>query len=508
VVAGAGVKYTGAVLEYEPYDEWGEEGGLGIVRENSRVLAEYVNLAKTQGADIFVAPEYGVTSIKLHQVKGDDLFSLMHYVPDPGFLFAPCILEVDSSNIEAIRTLSCAALENQIYVIVDMGEASPCNIDTASKNPFGNAIDNSYDCPESGYIFYNTQVVFNRNGTVIARYHKKNLFLEPEFMPGTEPDEQAVFTTDFGVTFTLQVCFDIAFLHPGVTNIETHGIKDVVMSTSWVDILPFIIAPSVQNGWSRGLGVNLLVSGYHLPELSKLGSGIYRGFSNMAHDYVYDPESGNKLIVSEVESVASVSGKSPSTPRKSGKTSLSPKGNNSIRVRGSAEGSIKLGRDHLFLYDDLSEFSREILVHGESSEPHQAEVCHQDGLCCSLSYTSTSSLNYTFMAYSGILVEGFGVYKVYAQICSVVWCQTEDISTCARVDDQLPENDEFGPFTITGNFSVGHVYPMFLTRNLTLVQNDLYSIDGNGYTLTMSTEVPTQSLMTTGFYARWYQRDP
>lgn len=38
-----------------------------------------------------------------------------------------------------------------------------------------------------------------------CRYRKKHLFLEAGFTPGDESDDTALFTTDFGVTFTLQV---------------------------------------------------------------------------------------------------------------------------------------------------------------------------------------------------------------------------------------------------------------------------------------------------------------
>lgn len=44
--AGETVLYTGAVLEYEPYITWTEEGGEAILRENAKVIAEYAAAAK------------------------------------------------------------------------------------------------------------------------------------------------------------------------------------------------------------------------------------------------------------------------------------------------------------------------------------------------------------------------------------------------------------------------------------------------------------------------------
>nr|XP_045603006.1 vascular non-inflammatory molecule 3-like [Procambarus clarkii] len=509
VSEGSPVVYVAAVLEYEPYNLWTEDGGgEAIVRENSRVLAEYTALAKAQGVDILVAPEYGVESLNMHPFIPDDLFSLMLFVPDPDLRVTPCAVDADLGHVEALRALSCAALENEIYLVVDLGEASPCRNDTAGNNPFQNVLDTSYKCPERGYIYYNSQVVFDRSGTVIARYRKKNLYLEASFKPGTESDETAIFTTDFGVTFTLQVCFDIAFFHPGVNNVVTHGITDVVMSTAWVDLLPFTLAPPVQNTWSRELGVNLMVSGYHLPERAKLGSGIYRGFSDLSFTYTYDPDSGNQMIVSEVETVASVSGKYRPSSRVPGMRHIKLGGKTKVMAGGSVEAPSAQGRHHQIYYDDLSNYTQVVLPQGGPGETQQVEACHQDGLCCTLTYSLTSSLNYSLLAYSGIISEGDGVYKIYAQVCAVVWCHTEDINTCARVNDGLPQNDEFGPFTISGNFSINYVYPSIFTRNLTLVANDQYTTTNDRGTRTITTQEPTPDLLSTFLYGRWYDRDP
>lgn len=504
VQAGEPVVYVGAVLEYEAYNQLTVEGGEGITQENARIIAEYAAEAKAQGADILVSNEAGIQSLIMSSMEDEDRFTVTQYVPDPTLQAVPCAMNIDGPNIKALRTLSCAALANQIYLVVDLAEASPCSPEAAAQNPFDNALETAYECPANGHIYYNTQVVFDRNGTAIARYRKKNLYLEPQFMPGTESDDTALFVTDFGVLFSLQVCFDIAYEHPGLSNVVNHGVKDVAMSTAWVDILPFFLAPVVQNAWSRKLGVNLLVSGYHFPERAKMGSGIYRGFSDLKHDYVYDKESGNRMIVSEVETIAAADGVKRSRNKQ---ITLDTSGD-----KGLAKDDVSVDEEprriHLIFYDDLSDYSHVSLPPKASGEPQVVELCHGDEICCSLTYTSTSNLNYSLLAYSGLMLQGSGSYAMYIQVCSVVWCQTDDVNTCSHIDNGLPPNDEFGPFTISGNFTADYVYPAVITRNLTLIDNDLYSIIGDGTTLTLSMPHESQNLMTAGFLARWYERDP
>ena len=41
---------------------------------------------------------------------------------------------------------------------------------------------------------------------------------------------------------------------------------DIVFPTSWVDDIPFFVAPVVQNGWAVTNSVNFLASGRHHPQ--------------------------------------------------------------------------------------------------------------------------------------------------------------------------------------------------------------------------------------------------
>lgn len=224
----------------------------------------------------------------------------------------------------------------------------------------------------------------------------------------------------------------------------------------------------------------------------------------MKHDYIYDTESGNRMIVSEVETIAAADGVIRSR-HKQGK--LEALDGNRV-VNSDASINKQSRRFHLLLYDNLSNYSNVPLPPNASGEPKVIELCHGEEICCSLTYTSTSSLNYSFLVYSGNLVVGEGMYAMYIQTCSVVWCQTDDVNTCSHINNGLPPPDEFGSFTISGNFKGDHLFPVAFTRNFSLIDNDLYSVTVNGNNHTLSMPQESQNLMSAGLLTRLYDRDP
>ncbi|KAF2358854.1 Carbon-nitrogen hydrolase, partial [Trinorchestia longiramus] len=272
-----------------------------------------------------------------------------------------------------------------MYLVVDLAEQAPCDTSVAP-------------CQTDDLSFFNTQVVFDRIGQVIARYRKQNLYLEPQFAPGPSDDASAIFTTDFGVKFSLQVCFDITFLHPGYSNAMNEGVRDIVMSTAWVDENPFLLAISVQNGWSRGLGVNLIVSGYHWPERTKLGSGVFRGYSDLTSSYTFNPNSGNVVIIQPVTTCRSASAS------RSSRQALSEPRFINVAKTGFSELE---KREHVILHEDLSVYERTSLSTTQAGESKVLTQCSNDGLCCRIEYEhSSSNLTYQLLTYSGIVKKG------------------------------------------------------------------------------------------------------
>ncbi|XP_053642932.2 pantetheinase-like [Cherax quadricarinatus] len=587
------VEYTAAVLEYEPYSSW-ESGGLALLQKNAHNYVHYATLAKEQGADIMVFPEYGLSST---DVSGGEFLSLTQLVPHPADHVLPCHLP-DNNFTQIMRDLSCCARDLGMYLVVDLIEQEPNTDVTTQPDTHNNdsgvgrrgrnqnslfqhkipgeqlsSLENGKDkaekqlneCTVSGYSFYNTQVVFDRSGVVISRYRKKHLFLEPEFTPGTDDDDVAIFTTDFGVTFTLQICFDIMYESPGLRNVMARGVRDVAMSTAWIDELPFLTAPQIFSGWSSGLEVNLLVANYHDPTTSKLGSGIFRGVSSQAAVYTYDHHGGTTLLVAPVSTLGTrLRVNQPSTTTNSTHYTRESSSGFSIAAVGTtesfsdhdyasyqylstdlqsnssdasfkeflgsfgisliqpksrvSEGATEQTRDEdklYFINENLERYNHRLLE-GSERERDFKTLCHNDSLCCTVTYSYQANLTdegfYVILAYSGVVEKGAGVYSMFTQVCAVVYCLTENITSCARIEGTSPGSSSFQPYELVGTFHTEHVYPSVFTQQLTLVNESFWSFNSariqteNECSIVLSHFTP--HLLSLSLFGRWYERDP
>lgn len=75
------------------------------------------------------------------------------------FFFPLPITHIRFGYTPVQQRLSCLAKENVIYIVVNVGDKKPCN----ASDPH---------CPSDGRYQYNTDVVFDSEGRLVARYHK------------------------------------------------------------------------------------------------------------------------------------------------------------------------------------------------------------------------------------------------------------------------------------------------------------------------------------------------
>lgn len=235
--------YKGAVVEYT------------VNRDGAANLENYVNFianASSQDVDIIVFPEMtlsaGIVEVPIY---GD-----LKQFPVPA--------EYPEMYNNILVKLSDAAKKGQIYVIVNLQEVMNCS-----------AAADAEDCPDNKTYRFNTNVVFDRNGAVISRYRKINLFGEFSRSPALKPD-LGIFDSDFGVRFGHFICFDLLFQIPA-NQIVQYGIQNILFPTMWFSELPYLTAVQIQEAYAIAENVNFLAAGANNVAVGSAGSGIYSG---------------------------------------------------------------------------------------------------------------------------------------------------------------------------------------------------------------------------------------
>ena len=209
--------YIAGVVEFTPE--------LPTVNWGLRTVLHFDNYSKIiqdageKKVDILVFPEYTLNNVAFPVV-----------IPNPADKIVPCIKSESFDNL--VKDLSCLAKEHNLYLSVNLSEQEDCTEESQLKR------NDTRSCSRLGFSRFNTNVVFDRNGTVIARYRKWNLFREGGVNQTATP-ELSVFETDFGVTFGQFICFDLLFHEPAIQLIKM-GIKNFIFPAMWVAELPFL----------------------------------------------------------------------------------------------------------------------------------------------------------------------------------------------------------------------------------------------------------------------------
>ena len=184
-------------------------------------------------------------------------------LPDAPTDFTYCSEEFLDTPI--LRRLACIAQANRIFVSADMLDVQPF-----TPSPERNS-------SRDNLLIYNTQVLFDREGRLIAKYHKINLFNEPE-KDEDYNQKPVVVDTEIG-RLGLNVCFDLLFSKPAHELIEKKQVDTILYPTWWLDELPFLQASQIQAGFAAGHKINLVASNIHNVTVSFAHSFLDHSFS-------------------------------------------------------------------------------------------------------------------------------------------------------------------------------------------------------------------------------------
>uniref|UniRef100_A0A146LGU5 Vanin-like protein 2 n=1 Tax=Lygus hesperus TaxID=30085 RepID=A0A146LGU5_LYGHE len=403
--------YRAAVVDYHILEDYNLSPQENLMA-NVHNFEQYIKRANEESADIIVFPEGALRGT-------DNLIFLT--VPDPAQKVIPVGNQIYD---ESIQTLSLYAKNYSIYVAVNLHER--------------------YTDPNTTKSFkYNTNVVFNREGAIVARYRKFNLYGEGVNI--TDNPEHSFFDSDFGVRFGQFICFDILFKEPTLVLINKYNVTDFIFSSHWFSELPFLTSVQRQWSWAVGNDVNLISAGVNNVTSGSSGSGIFRG-KNSNNLYTLSTMTGSTLLIGDVP----IRGK----------------------TGGFGKPDVKVGdytkeeKYPLLQQNEMSKFAHDdiALPTDRTSVVFKKDLCHNH-LCCtfdlSVQYVNpTPAVQYKIVAYDGDIQFGIDPRVNMLQTCGVVLCLNHSVSSCgsAGVNGFLPTLDTpvpnvtFTSINISGNF--------------------------------------------------------
>ncbi|XP_006885039.1 PREDICTED: vascular non-inflammatory molecule 2 isoform X1 [Elephantulus edwardii] len=441
-----------------------QEDALILMNENIDILERAIRQAAKEGAQIIVTPEdalYGWSFTR------ETVFPYLEEIPDPQVNWIPCQDYHRFGHTPVQRRLSCLAKDNSIYIVANIGDKKPCN-------------DHDSTCPSNGYYQYNTNVVYNAEGQLVARYHKHHLYNEPQFDVPKKP-ELVTFNTTFG-KFGIFTCFDILFHEPAVTLVKDFHVDTILFPTAWMNVLPFLTAVEFHSAWAMGMRVNLLAANTHRASINMTGSGIYAPHSPKVYHYDMETSFG-KLLFSEMDSHPRASAMYPPPASWSAYAkTIKP-----FPIQKTAFGGF-VSRDE-FNFTELYESAGNLTI------------CQKE-LCCHLSYRMLQKEEneiYVLGAFTGYHGRR---RREYWQVCTMLKCKTANVSACGRPVETAATRFEM--FSLSGSFGTEYVFPEVLLSKIRLSPGKFEVLKDGRLVNKNGTSGP---ILTVSLFGRWYTKD-
>eukprot|EP01061_Rhynchopus_euleeides_P043146 TRINITY_DN75297_c0_g1_i1.p1 TRINITY_DN75297_c0_g1~~TRINITY_DN75297_c0_g1_i1.p1 ORF type:complete len:525 (+),score=149.25 TRINITY_DN75297_c0_g1_i1:84-1577(+) len=230
---------------------------------NANETIRHAAAAAAAGADLFLAPEYGITGF--HDATLGREAWLPYVVQIGDALLDTVLCDSSAPNTPALLSaLSCAARQHGIAVVVDLAEL------------FYNTTTHSNPPSPWEYMMFNTAVAFDSTGALVARARKFNLWNEPLFDPPTEQmcGEPSAFHIKPGhpARFGLFICADVVYAFP-TSALLKQGVTDFVSPIAWSNEMPQTEALGFIQGWSQAHCTNIVMNNHR--RVTESGSGVF-----------------------------------------------------------------------------------------------------------------------------------------------------------------------------------------------------------------------------------------
>ena len=288
------------MLQFSPLGDVSANASSNV-RRNLRGIYQALESLRRERHDIVVLPELVLYYVGLEEAHAKGKDALREYaieLPDPDKETTnACVGELppDLHNVSFLRHLSCMARALDVYLVANVVDLvlSSSGEETFERNEAGNEVSDSYR-------LFNTDVVFDRRGTLVAKYWKWHTFgTAPLIDQPTPLERKAVkFETDFGVTFGLAICFDIEFENPAQKLLD-QGVRHFAFSSAWLNNPPFGFATEIQQGWSKATQAVLLAANIGTGPMNS-GSGIYSMGKSLASHFDINKFRGDNILMSAI----------------------------------------------------------------------------------------------------------------------------------------------------------------------------------------------------------------
>ena len=240
------IGYKAAILEHEVIQATkpihSTSDAFLIMKENLDILEPNIINAASNDVDIIVLSEMGITSL----IKSrNEMYLFLYNLPDSNENIIACGNNT-YNNMPILQRLSCIALNNTIYMSVNWGDIVPCNIKT---DP---------NCPSDNHYQYNTQIVFDNKGKIIAKYYKIHTFDATEF--DTPKTETYVWFMLNDIKIGVLTCFDTMFATPLLPLIHEYNISNFIVSHWWNNQYAMFNAITWWQAISKRMNINLITS--------------------------------------------------------------------------------------------------------------------------------------------------------------------------------------------------------------------------------------------------------
>ena len=454
--------YRAAVVEFRP-----DNTNENRIQNNLDGFSSVLQSLGQAAVHIIVFPEAALLGLSASIHSRDAIYPYLEQMPEPSQDVSqsinPCIDSAYSHN-SVLYQLSCFARTFKTVIVANMGEVQNCS--------------RAKGCPKDGRFQYNTNVVFESDGRLIAKYRKQNLYdSEMKLYDSGTTDSCVTFAASFGITFGAMTCFDLLYKKPGDCIINKEHIKHVVLPTAWGNNYPFYMSVVVQQAWSMKHGVNFLaanvqyVSQYQSGNSLKVqyvssGSGIYSSgyaIKYFISDTSFSPASGRVLVADLPDDPSAVS-------------DLSHSDGDINNISG-----IKARTSKYLKYEFLKGNNGTIRI---KTKYYDNMIKTNSKLTCTLTYSIKSAGSedtYAIGVYLGVNPKdkSFG----YA-VCDLVKCKSADIKDCGAPVSTYTAETVFDTLHLTGSFPQNSdVYAGALGSGLQLLSPSVLEIDSTSVSI-------------------------